>query len=274
VNKESFFIKMFANQSGYIGDDGAIVDGRIYSSDIFNENTHFKRKWMSLKQIAFKSMLVNISDAVAMNAKVRYALLNIAIPSFYTLEALRELQSGFQEASKLFNIEIIGGDTVSGRKLDISLTMISYSKKPLKRDTLKAGDLLAYTGEIGKSAKELRYLLSGGRVHKQSKFVRFGLRGVFISKARDALSCGMDISDGLGTDLERLHSLNRVGFRFTKPLDKKVFCSGEEYEMLVGFSPRQRKKVLRLAAKTRTSLHIFAQAKRGSYKNCCRAHHF
>ena len=274
MNKESFFIKMFANESPLIGDDGAIINETIYSSDMFNENTHFKRQWMSLKQIAYKSMLINISDAVAMNAKAKYALLNIAIPSYYNLDALRELQSGFQEAAKDYNLEIIGGDTVSGAKLDISLTIISYSKKPLRRDTLKVGDLLAYTGTLGKSAKDLRYLLSGGKVHSNSKFVRFGLRTEFITQTRDALTCGMDISDGLGSDLERLHSLNRVGFHFTKPLDKKVFCSGEEYEMLVGFSPRQRKKVIRLAAQTRTPLHIFAKTKRGSYKNCCKAHHF
>ena len=33
------------------------------------ENVHFKKEWMSLKQIAYKSMIVNISDAIVMNAK-------------------------------------------------------------------------------------------------------------------------------------------------------------------------------------------------------------
>jgi len=229
---------------------------------------------MTLKQIAYKSMLINISDAVAMNAKPRYALLSIAIPSHYHLHDLRELHAGFQEAADEYDIEIIGGDTVSNNKLDISITIISHAARPLLRKGLKFGDLLAHTGSVGRSARDLRYLLNGGKVHTQSRFVRFSLRSGFVADATGSLSCGMDISDGLGSDLERLHSLNRVGFRFQNRMDKRVFCSGEEYEMLVGFSPRQRKKVLRLAAKNRTPLNIFAKAVRKNYRNCCKAHHF
>ncbi len=274
MNVESYFIKLFSAHTSHIGDDGAIVGQNVYSNDAFCEDVHFRRTWMTLKQIAYKSMLINISDAVAMNAKAKYALLSVAIPSSYSLHDLKELHAGFQEAADEYGVEIIGGDTVSNRKLDISITIISHSDRPLRRDGLKKGDLIAYTGSLGKSARDLRYLLNGGKVHSRSKFVRFTLRSAFIADAVKSLSCGMDISDGLGSDLERLHSLNRVGFRFNKPLDKKLFCSGEEYEMLVGFNPRQRKKLIRLAAKNRTPLQIFAKAKRGRYKNRCKAHHF
>ncbi len=274
MNVESYFIKLFSAHTRHIGDDGAVIGQTVYSNDAFCEGVHFKRSWMSLKQIAYKAMLINISDAVAMNAKARYALLSIAIPSSYSLHDLKELHSGFQEASAQFGVEIIGGDTVSNSKLDISITIISHSDRPLRRDGLKKGDLLAYTGSIGESARDLRYLLSGGKVHSRSKFVRIALRDAFIADAASSLSCGMDISDGLGSDLERFHSLNKVGFHFNKPLDKKLFCSGEEYEMLIGFNPRQRKKIVRLAAKNRTPLHIFAKAVRRSYKNRCKAHHF
>lgn len=274
MNAESYFIKLFSAESARIGDDGAIVEQRIYSSDAFCENVHFKRSWMSLTQIAYKSMLVNISDAIAMNATPQYALLSVAIPSNYSFKELRELHAGFEMAAEKFGIEIIGGDTVSNNKLDISITIISHSKKPLLRSGLRSGDLLAYTGKLGKSAQALRYLLSGGKIHARSKFVDFELRDAFVADATSVLSCGMDISDGLGSDLERLHSLNRIGFRIKKGLNKKVFCSGEEYEMLVGFSPRHRKKLIRLASKNRTPLTIFAKARRKSYKNRCKAHHF
>ena len=274
MNVESYFIKLFSNHTKHIGDDGAIIGSTVYSSDAFFENIHFKRSWMGLREIAYKSMLVNISDAVAMNAKAKYALLNVAIPSHYSLEDLRELNAGFLEAAEVFGVEIIGGDTLSNSKLDISVTIISHTKKPLRRDGLKHGNLLAYTGSLGRSARDLRYLLSGGKVHKGSRFVKSTLRERFVSMATHSLTCGMDISDGLGSDLERLHSLNRVGFRLNKSVDKKLFCSGEEYEMLVGFHPRHRKKLLRIAEKSRTPLHIFAKALRRSYRNGCKAHHF
>jgi spore cortex formation protein SpoVR/YcgB (stage V sporulation) len=55
MNKEEFFIKQFSNNK-IIGDDGAFIDGFVYSMDAFFENVHFKKEWMSLKQIAYKSM--------------------------------------------------------------------------------------------------------------------------------------------------------------------------------------------------------------------------
>ena len=82
MDKELFYISLFNNK--FIGDDGAVVDGRVYSADAFCENIHFKREWMSLKQIAAKAVTVNVSDAVAMNATPKYALVTIAIPKAFT----------------------------------------------------------------------------------------------------------------------------------------------------------------------------------------------
>src|SRR5574344_2747557 len=116
MNKEDYFIKQIANQK-YIGDDGAYIDGYVYSMDSFFENNHFKKEWVdkkifTFKKLAYKSMLVNISDAIAMNAKPKYALLSIAIPKSYTNGDLKELASGFKKAARDFNFEIIGGDTI------------------------------------------------------------------------------------------------------------------------------------------------------------------
>ena len=94
MNKEDYFIKQFSSNKK-IGDDGAVIRNTVYSMDAFFENVHFKKEWMTLKQIAYKSMLVNISDAIAMNAKPKYALLSVAIPSSYSKKDLKELSSGF-----------------------------------------------------------------------------------------------------------------------------------------------------------------------------------
>ena len=86
------------------------------------------KKWMTLKQIAYKSMIVNISDAIVMNAIPMYALLSVAIPKSYSNEDLEELSKGFKKAAREFGIQIIGGDTISNEKLDISITIISKTK--------------------------------------------------------------------------------------------------------------------------------------------------
>ncbi len=117
-------------------------------------------------------------------------------------------------------------------------------------------------------------MLNGGKVHAASKFVTFDLRQGFISSAAASLSCGMDISDGIFSDLERLSRMNRLGFHYLEPLSNSLGCSGEEYEMLIGFDPRKRKKLMRIAAKERLELTVFAKAVRKGYRNRCKAHHF
>ncbi len=274
MNAENYFISLFAHSSGAIGDDGALIGSTVYSKDAFFEGVHFRRDWLSTEQIAYKAMLVNISDAIAMNARPKYALLGVAMPSAFPRAEMDALNRGFERAAREYGVEIIGGDTISNSKLDITVTIVSETKKPLLRKGLKRDHLLAYTGRLGMSAKGLRYLMAGGKVHSRSKFVTTPLRSDFVYAASDFLSCGMDVSDGLFSDLGKISQANRLGFRFNRRIAKSTGCSGEEYEMLIGFSPRERKKAIRYAQKSRTPLTLFAKAVRGSYKNCCKAHHF
>ncbi len=272
MNLENYFISKINNS--HIGDDGAVIDNMVYSKDAFFQNVHFKTAWMSHYQIAKKAMLVNISDAVAMNASPKYALLSVAMPKSITKLQIQELVDGFLDAAAEFGVEIVGGDTISNSKLDITITVISEVKKALLRSGLRDGDLLAYTGTLGSSSKDLKKLFNLGKIHKKSKFIDIKLRKKFITKSSRVLSSGMDISDGLFSDLDKLAQLNRVGFKFLTKIPKTLGCSGEEYEMLVAFSKRDRKSVVRRAAQSRTKLNIFALSIRSKYTNRCKAHHF
>lgn len=272
MDLENYFISQFKNS--HIGDDGALIDGVVYSKDAFFENVHFKTAWMSHYQIASKAMVVNVSDAIAMNAKPKYALLGVAMPKSTTKSQMRELALGFQETASKYGVEIIGGDTISNSKLDITITIISKTNKPLRRKGLKIGHLVAHTGELGRSARDLKKVMNLGRLHKKSKFVNIKLRDKFIAKNARFLSSGMDISDGLFSDLGKLSSANRVGFRFKKYISRSVGCSGEEYEMLISFDSRYKKTLQRRAAQCRTPLNIIAKSIRKNYKNSCKAHHF
>ena len=272
MNLESYFIKQFSTK--HIGDDGAVLDGYVYSKDAFFENVHFKRKWFSYFNIARKAMLVNISDAIAMNATPKYVLLSVAMPKDMTKEDMRELANGFKSVAEEFGAEIIGGDTIGNAKLDITVTVISTVSKPLLRANVKEGYLFAYTGRLGKSAKDLKKLFNLGSIHSKSKFIDIKLRTHFVRNAQRELKAGMDISDGLLSDIEKMTDLNRVGLKFTRKIKKNIGCSGEEYEMLVAFGKRDKKSVLRRAKQSRTPLTIFAQATRNKYTNRCKAHHF
>jgi thiamine-monophosphate kinase len=271
MDKEGFFISNFKNS--VIGDDGAIIKNLIYSKDLFCEDIHFKTSWMSLFNIAKKSMLVNISDAIAMNAKPLYALIGIVIPSSFSYKQLKELSNGFLHAAKQYNLQIIGGDTTSGDKLMISITIISKSKNPLKRDGLRVGDFVAYSGKLGDSKRGLTKLLRGGKINSKNRFITPSLKSNFIYKARKYLSSGLDISDGLSKDLSRL-SGKKFGVKFLKKIPKNILCSGEEYEMLFTFAPKNLPKIKAISKKTRTPITVFAKICRGRYSSTCKENHF
>jgi len=219
-------------------------------------------------------MLANISDAIAMNAKPLYALLSIAIPNTYSKNDLKLLHKGFKKASKEFKIDIIGGDTISNNKLDISITIISKTKKPLLRTGIKKGDYLAYTGKLGGVKKDLDRLFENKKIDKNSRFIKPILFPKVIKKSASFLRAGMDISDGLYSDLYKMLKLNKKGAKMLQNIPKKIGCSGEEYEMLVAFDIRDKKAILQRAKVSRVKLNIFAIVCSISYKDRCKANHF
>ena len=274
MNTEDYIISLFAKNASCIGDDGCVKDKIVYSQDAFFENVHFKTSWMNYFQIAYKAMIVNISDAIAMNAVPKFALLSVAVPPNLTRAEISQLHSGFMSAAKEFGIEIIGGDTISNIKLDISITIISHTKEPLNRKGTKKGDLIAYTGDLGRSQRDLKKLLRGFKVNSKSRFIKPRLRSKFIYEASKYLSAGMDISDGLFTEMGRLSKINCLGFKLYNNLNKNIACSGEEYEMLVTFHPRSLKRIQNIARKSKTPLTIIGVATSGKFKQKCKANHF
>ncbi|MBZ7948815.1 thiamine-phosphate kinase [Campylobacter molothri] len=272
MNKEDFIIQAFLNEKN--GDDGAIINQWCYSKDLFFENIHFKREWLTLEQIATKAMLVNISDAIVMNAEPKYALLGLALPNL-NHEEIKALQKGFLKTAKKFGMQIIGGDTIYNDKIDISITIISkIRKKAVFRKGLKIGHLLAYTGKLGESLKGLEILQNGGKLNLNHRFIKPKLRSDFFYEIAPFISCAMDISDGLSKDLSRLLAKNECGIEWLKKLDDYTLYSGEEYEILFAFDKTQYLNIEQIAKKHHVKLNIFAKAVKGKYEFSGREHHF
>ncbi|MGX3045763.1 thiamine-phosphate kinase [Helicobacter sp. T3_23-1056] len=294
----------FANQTRF----ASIVDFAsefIISNDGFCEGIHFKREWLSLEQIATKAMLVNISDIIAMNARPKYALCSVVLPNLSPNEVAK-ITTALSNVAKDFGIVFIGGDTMSGDRLDFHITLFGILQgKILTRKGLKKGDLIFCTGRVGECLKSLRFLqkqttlksqndskkrLGQGRGQikisaKSKRFSRFvspTLRANFVKSIANFAHCGLDISDGVYAELNRLSALNHLGFCLanttksaknikksdklatTKPiksciilpkiLQKNAYQSGEEYEMLFAISPKDKLALARKAKQTRTPL--------------------
>lgn len=272
LDKEHYLINQLSSK--HIGDDAAVIGDTLYSMDAFFEDVHFKREWMSMAQIARKAMLINLSDAVAMNAKPQYALVTVSIPQELTQDEIDELTQSLEATAKAYGCEIIGGDTIGGDKLHLSITIISKSDNPLLRKGLEEGDLLAYTGKLGESKRDLDALFRGESIAKDSRFYEPILRAAFIAKARDLLHTGMDISDGLYCDTNKLLDINKYGFDVLEEIADAVGFSGEEYEMLISFAPEHYSDVMARAKETDTPLTVFAKVAKNEERYPCKSHHF
>jgi thiamine-monophosphate kinase len=272
IDKEQYLINKLSSK--YIGDDAAVIKDTLYSMDAFFEDVHFKREWMSMSQIGRKAMLINLSDAIAMNAKPKFALITVSLPKNITNTEIDELTRSLELTANEYGCEIIGGDTVGGDKLHLSITIISKSDTPLLRKGLEEGDLLAFTGNLGESKKDLDALFRGEKIADDSRFFEPILRAEFIMNARPLLCVGMDISDGLYCDTNKMLDINKYGFKLLKNINDDIGFSGEEYEMLIGFKKEDLEAVEAVAKGLNLPLTVFAEVAENEERFPCKSHHF
>lgn len=297
MDREARFISTLQKRkiTRFIGDDGAVVaeksravadkahkftksSAKVYAMDLFCEGVHFLVPQFSYYQVARKAFLVNISDILAMGAKPKYALLGISLSEAMSEKEICEFQRGVSEVCKEFGIKIIGGDTIKDKKLNIAITMIGTApKRPILRSNFKVGDIVFHTQRksqnLGIVAKEMRYLYRGVRISKRSKFFAPMLHARFIYEILGFVRGGMDISDGLFNELNRISAINSVAFKFFTRINRENARSGEEYEFLFSIKARDEVRLRRIAKKCRVELVKVAKLTRGKVRFHCNAWH-
>ena len=157
MDKERYIFEKF--RSKFSGDDCAVIGERAYCKDLFVEGVHFRRGWLSLREIGAKAMLVNISEMIATNARAKYALLGLALPREIGTREIDELCAGVSETAREWGIRIIGGDTIGSDRIALSVSLIGKCKRPVFRSGARVGDLIAHTGELGSVGRDLAVLL-------------------------------------------------------------------------------------------------------------------
>ena len=139
-----------------IGDDAAIIsidkkEKLAVSMDTLVEEVHFSRDTHP-KDIARKSLLVNLSDMAAMGAVPRWATLSLTLPK-YNHDWLEEFSNEFNNLLAHYSLSLIGGDLTKG-PLSITIQMhgVVPDGKFLCRSGARPGDLIYVTGELGAAA--------------------------------------------------------------------------------------------------------------------------
>nr|WP_299486900.1 thiamine-phosphate kinase [uncultured Allomuricauda sp.] len=242
-----------------IGDDAAILDFKdkktVVSTDLLVEGVHFDLSYMPLKHLGYKSVIVNLSDIYAMNAMATQITVSMAVSNRFPLEALEEFYAGVALACKMYNVDLVGGDTTSSTKgMLISITAIGVveEKKIALRSGAKPNDLLVVTGDIGGAYLGLQVLEREKEVYKvnpnsqpdlepYSYIVERQLKPEarkdiveLLEKLEVKPTAMIDISDGLSSEILHLCQQSGVGcnlFEDKIPLDPTVISTSEEFKM-------------------------------------------
>lgn len=242
-----------------IGDDAAILDhGKkqiVVTTDLLVEGVHFDLSYVPLKHLGYKSVMVNLSDVYAMNAKATQITISIAVSNRFPLEALEELYAGIETAAKLYNIDVVGGDTTSSTSgLIISITAIGEvdKDKVVERSGAKPNDLLVVSGDLGGAYMGLQVLEREKEVFKVnpqnqpdlSMYTYIVERQLKPEARKDIIelleklevkpTSMIDISDGLSSEVIHLCKNSNVGVDLYEnkiPLDPQVISTCEEFDI-------------------------------------------
>jgi thiamine-monophosphate kinase len=254
-----------------IGDDAAVLRGSspgktlVVTTDMLLEDIDFRRAWATPAQVGHKALAVNLSDLAAMGAVALYYVVALALPKPVDPAWIRGFFRGLTALGRRFDADLIGGDLSSSRSgIGISITAIGTpaGRRAILRSGGRAGDLLYVTGSLGCSAAGLA-LLRSGILRGRSGPERFALRahrtpeprcavGEWLSRS-GLVSCLMDLSDGLSSDLPRLCEASGTGGevcasslpRFSESASwgcdslGLAFHGGEDFELLFAATPRK-----------------------------------
>ncbi|MCC6620103.1 MAG: thiamine-phosphate kinase [Deltaproteobacteria bacterium] len=203
------------------GDDAAILapgPARALTTDALVEGTHFVRGHPP-EALGWKALAVNLSDVAAMGATPEAFTLALALPPGLDEGWVRAFAAGLGACARGAGVSIAGGDTVRGERVVISITAWgTLAGPPLRRAGGKPGDVLLVRGDVGRSGVGLARWLADPRPERKDlddPVLAAHLRpepplDAGPLAARAGASAGLDLSDGLATDLPRLARASQV----------------------------------------------------------------
>ena len=269
-----------------VGDDAAVISGGdesiVVTSDMLIEGIHFDLMYHPLKHLGYKSVIVNLSDVYAMNARPEQITVNLGISNRFSVEALEEFYAGIKTACDLYDVDLVGGDTCSSNKgMVISITAIGrgYKDKIVHRSGARVGDIVCVTGDLGAAYLGLQILEREKQLYLSQPDIQPDLEGqeylierqlkpearkdaIEYFKQHDILPTSLiDISDGLASELMHICKSSGVGAFLEEgqiPMKQEaelmalkfqldpVTCAlngGEDYELLFTIDEKDLDKI-------------------------------
>lgn len=231
-----------------IGDDAAVLspprgEQMVLSTDSALESVHFRRGWLSPRDIGYRAVTAALSDLAAMAASPIGVLVALQLPRNARGDVL-DLADGIGDAVRSAGTRVLGGNLSTGDLLGITTTVAGSAFRPLRRSGARPGDLLYVTGRLGGPAAALAAFAAGAEPEAAVR-QRFARPAARVGEARWLAARGVvaaiDISDGLAADAGHVGAASGVALEisvervpvFPGATRTDALSGGEEYELLV-----------------------------------------
>jgi thiamine-monophosphate kinase len=264
-----------------VGDDAAVINYEglhtVVSTDLLVEGIHFDLAYTPLKHLGYKSVVVNLSDIFAMNARPEQITVSLALSNRFSLEAVEELYEGIKQACRFYGVDLVGGDTTSSLKgLIISVTAIGKAKPEdlVYRNGAKEGDFICVSGNLGAAYiglqvlnREKQVFMSDSNMQPELEKHQYVVGRQLKPEARKDIldylndkgikpTAMMDISDGLSSELMHICTQSKTGCHIYEahvPVHNDTYhqaiefnidpitCAlsgGEDYELVFTIDPK------------------------------------
>ena len=193
------------------GDDCAVVDGHVVTTDMLHEETDFPAG-TTRYTAGWRSVGASLSDVAAMGAEAVAALAVYAAPAFDESE-LEAFVRGCLDVCESVGAEYVGGDLDAHAEFTVATTALGRmgAQAPVLRSGASVGDALCVTGTFGRSGAAIG-LFEEGAVDRANELFRFPPRVVTGRALAPHATAMMDSSDGLARSLHQLADASECGF--------------------------------------------------------------
>jgi thiamine-monophosphate kinase len=200
---------MLGDALSHAGDDAAVVDGQVVTTDMLHETTDFP-DGTTRYTAGWRAVGASLSDVAAMGATATVAVAAYAAPTLDGDE-IDAFLDGAVDVCEAVGAEYVGGDLDTAAEFTVATTALGETDAPVRRRGAAVGDAVCVTGSLGRTAAGLRAFGADDVDHGNELF-RFQPRtdaGLALASHATAM---MDSSDGLARSLHQLAEASDVGF--------------------------------------------------------------
>ncbi|MFD1569276.1 thiamine-phosphate kinase [Halorubrum laminariae] len=228
-------LRALAADLPHAGDDAAVVDDTVITTDMLHERTDFP-PGTSRYTAGWRAVGASLSDVAAMGAAATAAVVAVYADADFDEADLDRFVAGAVDVCDAVDAAYVGGDLDTHAEFTTASTAIGTltDAGPVTRSGAAPGDALCVTGEWGRSAAALRLFdrgrddaaadadaigtvdASNGAVERANELFRFTPRvadGLALAPHATAM---MDSSDGLARSLHQLGEASEVGFELDR----------------------------------------------------------